>query len=96
MQWMLIKAGFSRHIAKGERRNASRIVKGEREIWQRRYWERMIRDEHDYERHVDYVHLQSCEARAHQPRRMATFDHPSAYCGWHPELWLGWAGQRQR
>lgn len=39
MRWMLIKAGFSRHIAKGERRNASRIGKGERGIWQRRYWE---------------------------------------------------------
>jgi len=56
MRWMLIKAGFSRHIAKGERRNASRIGKGERGIWQRRYWEHMIRDAHDYERHVDYVH----------------------------------------
>jgi putative transposase len=55
-RWMLIKAGFSRHIAHGERRNASRIAKGERGIWQRRYWEHLIRDELDYERHVDYVH----------------------------------------
>jgi len=55
-RWMLIKAGFSRHIAQGERRNASRVSKGERVIWQRRYWEHLIRDENDYERHVDYVH----------------------------------------
>lgn len=55
-RWMLIKAGFSRHIAPGERRNASRIAKGERGIWQRRYWEHLIRDAGDYERHVDYVH----------------------------------------
>lgn len=55
-RWMLIKAGFSRHIAHGERRNASRLAKGERGIWQRRYWEHLIRDNSDYERHVDYVH----------------------------------------
>ena len=55
-RWMLIKAGFSRHIAKGESRNTSRIGKGGRGIWQRRYWEHMIRDERDYKQHVDYIH----------------------------------------
>jgi putative transposase len=55
-RWMLIKAGFSRCLAKGERRNTSRIRKGERGIWQRRYWEHLIRDDTDYQRHVDYVH----------------------------------------
>ncbi len=56
-RWMLIKAGFSRRIAKTERINASRAQKGERGIWQRRYWEHLIRDERDYERHVDYIHF---------------------------------------
>ena len=55
-QWMLIKSGFSRYITMNERRNASRISKGERGIWQRRYWEHLIRDERDFERHVDYIH----------------------------------------
>jgi putative transposase len=55
-RWMLIKAGFSRRIPLGERRNPSRLAKGERGIWQRRYWEHFIRDETDYRRHVDYVH----------------------------------------
>ncbi|MEW5838857.1 MAG: transposase [Pseudomonadota bacterium] len=55
-RWMLVKAGFSRHIAHGERRTASRMAKGERGIWQRRYWEHLIRDDRDYQRHVDYVH----------------------------------------
>lgn len=50
---MLIKVGFSRNIPKGERRNASRVTKGERGIWQRRYWEHLIRNDGDYERHVD-------------------------------------------
>ena len=57
MRWTLIKAGFSRRIPKTERRNSSRVDKGERGIWQRRYWEHMIRDEHDYARHVDYIHF---------------------------------------
>lgn len=55
-RWALIKAGFSRQLPKTERINASRRGKGERGIWQRRYWEHLIRDEADFERHVDYIH----------------------------------------
>ncbi len=55
-RWMLIKAGFSRKIPAGERRRVSRMSKGERGIWQRRYWEHLIRDELDYARYVDYIH----------------------------------------
>ena len=55
-RWMLIKAGFSRRISASERRSKSRINKGERGIWQRRYWEHLIRDEEDYTKHVDYIH----------------------------------------
>ena len=56
---MLIKAGFSRHIAMNERRNASRISTGERGVWQRQYWAHLIRNEDDFERHVDYIHYNS-------------------------------------
>jgi putative transposase len=56
-RWSLIKRGFTARVAKGERRSASRIAKGERGIWQRRFWERTIRDEADFRRHVDYVHI---------------------------------------
>jgi putative transposase len=55
-RWALIKAAFSRHLPKDERRNPSRIAKDERGIWQRRYWEHLIRDDRDYARHVDYIH----------------------------------------
>lgn len=55
-RWMLIKTGFSRQLPLRESRNKSRITKGERGIWQRRFWEHLIRDEKDYERHVDYIH----------------------------------------
>ncbi|MEH6576303.1 MAG: transposase [Amphritea sp.] len=56
-RWMLIKAGFSRGIDKQEVTSASRQSKGERGIWQRRYWEHLIRDDNDYARHVDYIHF---------------------------------------
>jgi len=55
-RWALIKAGFSRNLPSLEGRSKSREKRGERGIWQRRYWEHMIRDERDFERHVDYVH----------------------------------------
>ena len=55
-RWGLIKAAFSRALARGERRSASRVKRGERGIWQRRFWEHCLRDEEDYARHVDYIH----------------------------------------
>jgi len=51
-----IKIRFVRAVAPQERRSAVRIAKGERGIWQRRFWEHTLRDEADYARHIDYVH----------------------------------------
>ena len=31
-------------------------AKGERGIWQRRFWEHLIRNDQDYEKHLDYIH----------------------------------------
>jgi len=56
LRWSLIKSHFSRHISKGEFCGASRRYKGERGIWQRRYWEHGLRDEPDWQHHVDYIH----------------------------------------
>ena len=56
LRWRLIKTWFSRHLPRDEHRRASRIDNGERGIWQRRYWEHLIRDEVDFARHVDYIH----------------------------------------
>jgi len=68
-RWMLIKAGFSRRISEGEPRSASRQAKGERGIWQRRYWEHFIRDERDFAEHVDYIHYNPVK---HGHARMVT------------------------
>jgi len=56
-RWRLIKSAFSRGIARSERISSSRAAKGERGIWQRRYWEHTIRNECDFARHLDYVHI---------------------------------------
>ncbi len=55
-RWHEIKSRFSARIPKGERLSSRRQRKGERGIWQRRYWEHVIRDPHDFERHFDYIH----------------------------------------
>jgi putative transposase len=53
---MLIKSGFSRGLPPADSRSSSKIAKREKGIWQRRYWEHAIRDDRDFERHVDYIH----------------------------------------
>jgi putative transposase len=55
-RWALIKARFSRALEGNEYRSRSRIRKRERGVWQRRYYEHVIRDEDDFGRHVDYIH----------------------------------------
>lgn len=48
---------FSKALPRTERLSAVRARRGERGIWQRRYWEHLIRDERDYRAHMDYVHI---------------------------------------
>nr|WP_067291307.1 transposase [Marinobacterium profundum] len=55
-RWQRIKASFSRQLPKVAPGSASQVAKHERGIWQRRYWEHLIRDEHDFHRHLDYIH----------------------------------------
>ena len=55
-----IKERFSRsYLAQGgeeSERSLSRQIRGERGVWQRRFWEHTIRDEIDLERCVEYIH----------------------------------------
>ncbi|HEY0661198.1 MAG TPA: transposase, partial [Lysobacter sp.] len=57
MRWRLIKMGFSKALPRIERRSSVRQRRGERGIWQRRYWEHVIRDDADFHAHMDYVHI---------------------------------------
>ncbi len=56
-RWRTIKQHFSRALDATERRSIVRLRRGERGIWQRRFWEHAIRDERDFAAHVDYVHI---------------------------------------
>jgi putative transposase len=57
-RWRLIKSYFTRRWpgARDYPTTLSRQSKGERAVWQRRYWEHLIRDEADWRKHVDTIH----------------------------------------
>jgi len=57
VRWRMIKTRFARSIPAGEPLTAVRLARGERGIWQRRFWEHLIRDEGDYARHVEYCYI---------------------------------------
>jgi len=56
-RWQNIKKTFSRQIPATEILSETQTRQNERGIWQRRYWEHTIRDDRDYEKHVDYCHI---------------------------------------
>ena len=56
-RWRVIKQGFSKALPATERRSSVRLARGERGIWQRRFWDHLIRDETDYAAHVEYCHI---------------------------------------
>ncbi len=60
-RWQLIKRRFTKEYLKTGGveavRSASRLAKGERSVWQRRFFEHTVRDEADMKRCVDYVHV---------------------------------------
>ncbi len=56
-RWSAVKTNFSRNLPAGEYRCASRIIRRERGIWQRRFWEHTIRNDQDYANRMDYIHF---------------------------------------
>jgi len=60
MRWSLIKRSVSSFspdvVLDPDVRNASARKHRESTIWQRRFWEHLIRDDADFERHLDYIH----------------------------------------
>jgi putative transposase len=57
LRWQQIKRGFSQGLAQPTALSDSQVARGERGIWQRRFWEHQIRNEEDLARHVDYIHF---------------------------------------
>ena len=54
LRWRLIKTRFGRSIPKSEWLTPTREACGERGIWQRRFWEHLIRNEDEFGRYADY------------------------------------------
>ena len=90
-RWRLIKIGFSKALPPTERLSAVRLRRGERGIWQRRYWEHLIRDEADYRAHMDYVHINPVKHGL--VKRVADWPystfHRLAAAGTYPPDWAG-------
>ncbi|MGD8570646.1 MAG: transposase [Gammaproteobacteria bacterium] len=59
-RWGMIKSRFSKQVGPLIQHEAplseSRRKHREASIWQRRFWEHQIRDEHDYNTYIDYIH----------------------------------------
>jgi putative transposase len=91
MRWRLIKTLFCRALPPDEYRSRLRLLRGERGIWQRRYWEHLIRDDEDFRRHVDYVHINPLKhglVGRVQDWPYSSF-HRGVRLGIYPEDWAG-------
>lgn len=54
----VVKVLFSKRIvAMDESLSMSQILRRERGIWQRRFYEHIIRDQRDLQNHIDYIHI---------------------------------------
>jgi putative transposase len=55
-----MKVHFTREFrgigARPRNTSKSRQKHCESDVWQRRFWEHTVRDEHDFDRHFDYIH----------------------------------------
>jgi len=51
-RWRLIKGNFTKSLPQSKQINSN----GEKNIWQSRFWEHLIRSQEDYNKHCDYIH----------------------------------------
>jgi len=60
VRWGMIKRRFTKAwLTRGGQDmsvSLSRTKRGERGVWQRRFWEHLIQDQQDFARHMDYIH----------------------------------------
>jgi putative transposase len=90
----LIKRRFTAAVARTGMR-IPRHSNGEHALWQRRFWEHTIRDDRDFERHVDYIHFNPVKHGL--VARVCDWPHSSFHHyvrrGVLPEDWVGDFGQ---
>ena len=60
MRWRLVKEAFTRSYMRRfgiPDATPTQQGRGEQTVWQRRFWEHLIRDDSDFAAHLDYIHL---------------------------------------
>ena len=83
-RWRAIKTAFVKCLPTGESRSPVMTSRGERGIWQRRYWEHTIRDDRDFAAYMDYTHF--------NPVKHGLVEHPA---DWPHSLYPdGWRGRQ--
>jgi putative transposase len=90
-RWRAIKTALVKWLPTGEPRSPVMTSRGERGIWQRRYWEHTIRDDRDVAAHMDDTHF--------NPVKHGLVEHPADWphssfrrCvdgGLYPDGWQG-------
>ncbi len=98
-RWRLIKSRFSRSLPAQDNEiiSRSRMDKGERGVWQRRYWEHRIRDDEDFRKHMDYIHYNPVKhgwVKFVEEWQYSSF-HRLVREGYYPPDWGGDAAVRQ-
>ncbi len=82
-RWREIKKWFSKQV------DTRTNERGERPVWQRRFFEHAIRDERDWQAHVDYIHYNPVKhglAVCPKDWRWSSFRR-AVRLGWYPEDW---------
>lgn len=82
-RWREIKKATSREIAPQSN------LRGERQVWQRRFWEHLIRDDDDWRQHVAYIHYNPVKhglAKSASEWPWSSFSRFVAR-GWHEPTW---------
>ena len=90
-RWRAIEKGFSKNLPATEWRSPIMELRGERGIWQRRYWEHTIRDDADYAAHMDYTHFNPVKLGlvAHPEDWPYSSFHRCVAAGLYPTDWAG-------
>jgi putative transposase len=93
-RWRRIKGHFSSALIDACI-DLKRWPNGDLALWQRRFWEHTIRDDEDFERHVDYIHFNPVKHALAQRVRDWPYSSFHRYVrdGILPEDWAGDAGQ---
>lgn len=62
LRWRMLKSLFSKALPDPETRTPAQKLRRAKGIWQPRFWEHLIRDEQDFDRHLHMIHASPVQA----------------------------------